>query len=347
MSSPANIQTACAAVLVLAALNGCASTDAGNAGASSGLNPYEEAMIEAMKPATAEEIAAAERSDPLTRANFWAQEYQKDQANPETALSFMRSLRAIGSHDRAIEVGTSILPFHPNDYEILLEVGRTLLTNDQPEAAARTLVRSADFSPPTDAAPLAALGLAFDRMGRHDLAQEAYREALKREPTRISTLSNYGLSLALGGQLTKAEEQLKLAASIPGSDARVRQNLALVLGLQGKFDEMAAIDPSAPRLTVETNLKVLREMIMPTRTYEALTEAEIVDVTGPIVLPSSPVEKMPDVKEVEVRETAMAEPSAGSSVSDENKAAQSQFIEPPKETPRPKLRSRLRGTTGE
>ncbi|MEM1390261.1 MAG: hypothetical protein AAGG45_04190 [Pseudomonadota bacterium] len=344
MSSPANIQNAFAAVLVIATLSGCASTDAENASASSGLNAYEEAMAEAMKPASAEEIAAAERSDPLTRANFWAQEYQKDQANPKTALAFMQALRAIGSHDRAIEVGTSILPFQPNNYEILLEIGRSLLSDNQPESAARALVRSADFSPVTEAAPLAALGLAFDRMGRHDLAQEAYREALKREPTRISTLSNYGLSLALGGQLTKAEEQLRLAVSFPGADARVRQNLALILGLQGKFDEMVDVDPSAPRRTVEANRTVLRNMIIPTRSYESLADPDPLDVSGSIVLPTSPGEEMPDIKEVEVSETAMAEPTSVETMT--GNVAPPQLIDEPKQAPKSVLRSRLRGTTG-
>ncbi|MEL7232379.1 MAG: hypothetical protein AAGJ85_07705 [Pseudomonadota bacterium] len=343
MSSPANIQRSVAALIAVSLVGACASTGGGTAETGADAKAYEQAMLDAMAPATAEEIAAAERSDPLTRANFWAQEFQKDQANPATALAFMRSLRAIGSHDRVIEVGSSILPFQPDNYEILLEVGRSLLANNQPEAAAQALVRSADFSPPTEAAPLAALGLAFDRMEQHGLAQEAYREALKREPARISTLSNYGLSLALSGRLSEAERQLRLAAGTPGADARVRQNLALVLGLQGKFDEMTTVDPSAPRRTIEANRSVLRQMILPARSYEALADADPVEMSAPITLPRSPVETMPDVEEAEVSETAMSDPVTKPTVID---APETALIGEPEQAEKPKLRSRLRGTTG-
>lgn len=353
MSSPANTQRVIAALFAFSAAAGCASTGGAETAASAAeAQAYQQAMAEAMAPATPEEIAAAERSDPLTRANFWAQEFQKDQANPVTALAFMRSLRAIGSHERVIEVGASIVPFHPDDHQILLEMGRSLLANGQPEAAAQALVRSADVSPVTEAAPLAALGLAFDRMERHDQAQEAYREALKREPGRISTLSNYGLSLALTGRLSQAEEQLRTAAGLPGADARVRQNLALVLGLQGKFDEMAAVDPSAPRRTVEANRSALRQMILPARTYESLAAADEMDMSGPIALPRGPVEAMPDVAEAEVSEAGMGEPEAASVEAParegepEVKTAEPALTGEPEAKPASRLRPRLRGTTG-
>ena len=343
MSSSARIQRAVALFLLCSTATGCATTGDQTSAAEADAQAYQAAMSKAMEPATSEEIAAAERSDPLTRANFWAQEFQKDQANPQTALAFMRSLRAIGSHDRAVEVGASILPFQPDNYELLLEVGRSLLANNQPDAAVQALVRSADYSPVTDAAPLAALGLAFDRMERHDQAQQAYREALKREPGRISTLSNYGLSLALSGRLTQAEEQLRLAVGAPGADARIRQNLALVLGLQGKFDEMATVDPSIPRRTIEANRKVLRDMILPARSYEALADSDPIDITSEISLPPSPVEVMPDVKEAEVSEVAMVEPVGETSVAPN---PEEPLSGEPQQTEKPKLRSRLRGTTG-
>lgn len=353
MSSPANTQRVIAALFAFSAAAGCASTSgAQTAATAEETQAYQTAMQQAMAPATPEQIAAAERSDPLTRANFWAQEFQKDQANPVTALAFMRSLRAIGSHDRVVEVGASILPFQPENHEILLEMGRSLLSNGQPEAAAQALVRSADVSPTTDAAPLAALGLAFDRMERHDKAQEAYREALKREPARISTLSNYGLSLALTGRLSQAEQQLRTAAGLPGADGRVRQNLALVLGLQGKFEEMATVDPSAPRRTIESNRTVLRQMILPTRTYESLGAAEPVDMSAPIALPRSPVQEMPGVAEAQVSEAAMADPvvkempSVPAPSEPEVESVEPGLTGEPETKPAPRLRSRLRGTQG-
>ena len=52
---------------------------------------------------------------------------------------------------------------------------------------------------------------------------------------------------------------------------RVTENLALILGLQGKYDEMAAVSGShVPENIVEQNTKLLQEMIQPVRSWEAL-----------------------------------------------------------------------------
>ena len=230
--------------LAIIAIAGCATTDAAEP-LTAEEQAYKDAIEQALVPATPEEIARAERSDPITRANFWSNEYQKNAAHLPTTVAFMRSLRRIGSHERVLEIASTSLPIHPTSYEIYLELGRSYLATDKPTEAAQAFVRSADYSPETEAAPLAALGLAFDRLENHAQAQEAYLIALERQPERVSTLSNYGLSLALTGNLVEAEAALRKAVEQPGADVRVRQNLALILGLQGRFDEMVAVDPSA------------------------------------------------------------------------------------------------------
>ncbi len=293
--------------LALIAMAGCATTDAAEP-LSVEEAAYQEAIEQALEPASAEQIAQAERSDPITRANFWSNEYQKNAADLSTTVSFMRALRQIGSHERVVEVATTALPIHPNRYEIYLELGRSYLADNKPTEAAQAFVRSADFAPETEAAPLAALGLAFDRLENHVQAQEAYEIALQRQPDRVSTLSNYGLSLALTGQLQQAEAALRKAVDQPGADVRVRQNLALVLGLQGRFDEMAAVDPTAPTRSVEANQNVLRQMVMPTRNYDSLQSLD--EVISDLQSAPRPSEPMPDLNEANVSSEAMSEPGA-------------------------------------
>ncbi len=284
-------------LLGLAALSACASSPSSEEAAE--MDVYQKAMLEAAQPATPEEIALAERSDPLTRANFWGEEYRKDASNVEVIVPFMRALRAIGSHDRVQEIATVSLPQHPRSHEILLELGRSFMAQDRPEDAVQAFVRAADFAPADQAAPLAALGVAFDRTAEHLKAQKAYRFALEREPDRVATLSNYGLSLALTGNLVDAEAQLRKASALPDADIRIRQNLALILGLQGKFDEMASVDPSAPRRTVEANREALRQMMLPARSYSGLDDE----------MPARPTprlsEPMPDVREAMVEDEPM------------------------------------------
>jgi hypothetical protein len=56
-------------------------------------------------------------------------------------------------------------------------------------------------------------------------------------PDQPSVLSNLALAQAMSGQPGKAEALLRQAASTDANSPRIRQNLALVLGLQGKYDE--------------------------------------------------------------------------------------------------------------
>jgi Flp pilus assembly protein TadD len=66
----------------------------------------------------------------------------------------------------------------------------------------------------------------------------------------------------LSNELPDAEYNLRRAATLPGADSRVRQNLALVLGIQGKYDEAiqvarAELDPRQ----AEANIAYLRSMM--------------------------------------------------------------------------------------
>ena len=210
--------------------------------------------------ATLEQRAAAERADPLTRARFWAGEYQKEPENIETARYFAKALREIESHERVVQVASDTLILYPADYDMLMLLGRSYLSLGKPDQASQAFGRAIQADN-TRADAFAALGLAYDRAGQHSYAQRAYGRALSIDPNRTATLTNYGLSQALSGNIDGAEEALRRAASMPDADSRVRQNLALVLGLQGKFNEMKTIDAAAPSDVMENNAKVLQRMI--------------------------------------------------------------------------------------
>lgn len=313
----------------------CATTDAAPQ-LTAEEQTYQDAIEQALKPATPEDIARAERSDPITRANFWSNEYQKDASDIDVTVNFMRALRLIGSHDKVVELASSAFPIHPDSYELYLELGRSYLAQDKLTEAAQAFVRSADYSPPNEAAPLAALGLAFDKLENHKQAQEAYSLALQRDPERSSTLSNYGLSLALTGQLVEAETVLRRAVAIPGVDGRIRQNLALILGLQGRFDEMIEVDPTAPMQSVEANQRVLREMMAPTGDFTQMQKLDqVIDEVNRT--PAAP-QSMPEIREALVNSETMADP--GVTLSEPNLAGDTGSTQPTG------LRPKLRGSQG-
>lgn len=254
-------KTSLAALAVaLAGVAACASAPDPDAQAAAEL---QAAMVEAMKPATPEEIEAANNSDPLTKANFWSKEYAKDAENLDNALTFASALRGIGSTERAIEVLSEALVIYPGEPRILMPLGRALAANSNQLGAARAFEQVA-VANPGRADAWAALGTALDQLENHKGAQAAYDKALAIEPERASTLANYGLSLALTGDLTGAEGKLRQAAIVTPGDVRIRENLALVLGLQGRFDEMQKTSAGyAPEQVVQQNVELLKEMIRP------------------------------------------------------------------------------------
>ena len=92
--------------------------------------------------------------------------------------------------------------------------------------------------------------------------RDSYLTALKIVPNEPSVLSNLGLSYALAKDLPKAETTLRLAAGQHPVDPRVRQNLALVVGLQGRFAEAEGIARAdLPPDQAAANVAYLRQML--------------------------------------------------------------------------------------
>ena len=81
-------------------------------------------------------------------------------------------------------------------------------------------------------------------------------------PDEPSVLSNLGLSYALSKNLPQAESTLRRAAQQRPTDSKIRQNLALVIGLQGRFAEAETIVRAdlSPEEAAQ-NVAYLRRMI--------------------------------------------------------------------------------------
>jgi Flp pilus assembly protein TadD len=110
-------------------------------------------------------------------------------------------------------------------------------------------------------------------MGDHDAAQKFYVSALKIAPGEPSVLSNLGLSYALTKKLPQAEQALRQAAQSPRADARVRQNLSLVLALQGKFQEAEDVQrvDASPEQAAAT-VAPIRQMIAQSDAWRRLQQ---------------------------------------------------------------------------
>ena len=117
-----------------------------------------------------------------------------------------------------------------------LTQGRALLEHGYPNEAISELSVAAVVGPDlVEANKL--LGVAYDRLGLHKQAIEAYDRALSVAPDNAEVLNNYGYSLFLDGRSTEALKRLKQAERLTPGASYVHANIAVVQGKLGKYGE--------------------------------------------------------------------------------------------------------------
>lgn len=197
----------------------------------------------------------------LQRATaYWAKEFSKNSENPKAALAYARNLKAMGDHKRAFSVMAHAHRSNPQNSEITSEYGRLALVLKKDKLAARLLNR-AETPGRNDWRLLSAKGTILAKQGRIAEARALFQQALTLAPNRPSLLNNLALTYALEGKAQEAENLLRKASSARPS-GKVRQNLALVLGLQGQFEKsrnVATADLS--HKMAEENTQYLRQMV--------------------------------------------------------------------------------------
>jgi tetratricopeptide (TPR) repeat protein len=81
------------------------------------------------------------------------------------------------------------------------------------------------------------LGVVADRQRRHGEAESLFLEALQKEPRNAELLADLGYCYFLQGKLIKAESALSKATTLDPNNPRHRNNLGLVVGHLGRYDE--------------------------------------------------------------------------------------------------------------
>jgi Flp pilus assembly protein TadD len=208
-------------------------------------------------------VAPAPRSDADWRrsAEAWGDRYRASPSDPEAAINYAQSLRGMGQRAQAAAVLEQASIQNPKHTGIAGAYGRALADTGNYKLALEVLNRAHAPDQP-DWRVLSVQGAVLDQVGRHDEAQRYYATALRIVPDEPSVLSNLGLSYALAKDLVRAESTLRRAATQARADARVRQNLALVVGLQGRFAEAETIARAdLPSDEAAANVTYLRQML--------------------------------------------------------------------------------------
>lgn len=187
--------------------------------------------------------------------------YERNPKDKQAGLNYASLLRSTGRSAQALAVMQQVTIHHPNDREVLSAYGKAQAAAGQLEQALTTIVRAQTPDRP-DWRLKSAEGAVLDQLGRANEARQRYREALDLQPNEPSVLSNLGMSYLLAKDLKTAENYMQQAAQQPGADSSVRQNLALAVGLQGRFSEAEAI--ATRELSpdqAQANLTYLRGML--------------------------------------------------------------------------------------
>ena len=241
-----SLAAAALAVLMAGALAGCKTTGSTDTtgSISSGPAPRSEAdwrrESETLRRALPRQSARCRQRDPL---------------RPGAARD--RPARAGGR--RAGDRPRSTIPEHK---PLLGAYGRALADAGNFKQALDVLERAHSPDQP-DWRILSVQGAVLDQMGRHEEAQRYYASALRIVPDEPSVLSNLGLSYALSKDLPARRGDAAARRRARGStDKRVRQNLALVVGLQGRFQEAETIARAdLPPDQAAENVAYLRRML--------------------------------------------------------------------------------------
>lgn len=211
----------------------------------------------------------------LTRVEGkYASAYKSNPKDKAVGINYATVLRMTGRNDQALAVMQQVAIHHPTDRDVLASYGKAQASAGQLDRALDTIRRAQTPDQP-DWRLLSAEGAILDQLGQSEKARANYRRAIDLMPNEPSVLSNLGMSYVLSGDLPTAENYLKQAAASPGADSRVRQNLALVVGLQGRFAEAEQIARSEiSQKQAEANIAYLRSMMSQQNSWAKLSDKD-------------------------------------------------------------------------
>ncbi len=214
--------------------------------------------------------APAANADPQSAEKYWEDRYAKNEKNRETVLGYGAALRQNGKTEQAAAVLQKGVINFPTDREMLATYGKAQAANGQLTVALDAVQRSQTPDRP-DWRLMSTEASIRDQMGDTVEARKLHARAAASAAEDPTIWSNYGMSYVLTGELPQAETYLRKAIALPSADARVRQNLALVVGLQGRFDEAQRIaSADLPPEQAAANVAYLKQMIAQQNTWKSL-----------------------------------------------------------------------------
>jgi len=206
-------------------------------------------------------LGAGAPKDPNAAVDYWGTAYAKNPHDEKAAIAYAHALKADGTKDKALSILQQASFYNPDSQLLAGEEGRLALDMGQQDFAEKLLTRANDPAKP-DWRVLNALGTLQAQKNDRAGALGYFEKANQLAPNDPAVLNNLALSYALGGNAPRAEALLRRAVASGTDVARIRQNLALVLGVEGKYDEaqqVATTDLGADK--AKANRDYLQKMV--------------------------------------------------------------------------------------
>ncbi|HTJ58338.1 MAG TPA: tetratricopeptide repeat protein [Devosiaceae bacterium] len=202
-----------------------------------------------------------------------AARYKADPRDKRTIIYYAAALRAAGQPAQAVSVIEAGMVYAPNDVDLKVEYARALSAAGRYDQALNVITDAIQPDAP-DWSSLLVKGAILDQLGRNAEARAVYGQALLIAPNEPSLEANLGLSYAMTNDLTNAEAHLRKAVAMPGATSKIRQNLAFVVGLEGRFNEAQTLFAAElPPDQVASNMAYIKSLLTQQNRWAAIKKA--------------------------------------------------------------------------
>ena len=220
------------------------------------------------------DFSSMSRVDAQANLQSLAGAYQANPKDKATIIYYAAALRAEGQAEQSIAVLEQGMVALPTDADIRVAYAKALTAGGRFDQALSVLDDTIRPDAPNWNA-LSVKGAILDQMGRNEEARELYTQALLIAPGEASLEANMGLSYAMTNDLNAAEQHLRRAVKMRGATSQIRQNLALVVGLQGRFEEARDLfNRELAADQVEANMAYIKALLTQQNRWDAIAQGE-------------------------------------------------------------------------
>lgn len=221
----------------------------------------QDVVLKSDKTENTASVNTAPQNELQKATIYWGKEYAKKPMDLQPAINYAKNLKALGEKQKALSVLEQASVYHANDTQLTSEYGRLALELNQVNIAGQLLAAADDPTKP-DWRVVSARGTVLAKQGKYGDAIPFYERALTLAPDNPGIMNNLAMAHAMMGNPKKAEQILRQAAAAPSATPKVRENLALVLGLQGRYDESKSVASSVVDSdTAASNTNYLKQLV--------------------------------------------------------------------------------------